>query len=431
MTLPILKMAVIGALGLWSALLMNKGIANFHDGLRPVMPEFLGGRMSRAELTAIAFGISLGFVVGISPLTLATGIILTHIVLLPTDVIGAASPKTWIAALGGLVWGLLVVLGLQGIYTAVDKLPVNFLAPLASLALPLIFAFPVFPTIAVGYQFGVVPGLVTLGLAGLARQLVVKFGTITVAGIKVSLSGDAAAMLVGMLALVFYAVQKDRRNNVGEGASSHEAFFSSQAARIRKNLPYIAVQGALLAAATRLGMFGWNIMDAQAAASGKFVEAGVASIALALGFLPLIATTALATGVYQAVGLCFVFPAAYFSPNPVVAAIAGAAVISVEVLLLEQIGNLLDRYPTLRESADSLRASMEKVVTLALLAGSMMAADKMMPGGMGYFLVAGLVVLNEIAGKKITQMAAAPMAAILVGILANILVVIGIMPPVK
>jgi len=54
-----------------------------------------------------------------------------------------------------------------------------------------------------------------------------------------------------------------------------------------------------------------------------------------------------------------------------------------------------------------------------------------MPGGMGYFLVAGLVVLNEIAGKKITQMAAAPMAAILVGILANILVVIGIMPPVK
>lgn len=431
MTLPLLKMAVIGALGLWSALLMNKGIANFHDGLRPVMPEFLGGRMSRAELTAIAFGISLGFVVGVSPLTLATGIILTHIVLLPTDVIGAASPKSWIAAVGGLVWGLLVVLGLQGVYTAVDKLPVNFLAPLATLALPLIFAFTVFPTIAVGYQFGVVPGLITLGLAGLARQLVVKYGTITVAGINVALSGDAAAMLVGMLALVYYAVRQDRRNNVGDEASRHEAFFSSQAARIRKNLPYIAVQGALLAAATRLTLFGWTVMDAQAAASGKFVEAGVASIALALGFVPLIATTALATGVYQAVGLCFVFPAAYFSPNPIVAAIAGAAVISLEVLLLEQIGNLLDRYPTLRESADSLRASMEKVVTLALLAGSMMAADKMMPGGMGYFLVAGMVVLNEIAGKKITQMAAAPMAAILVGILANILVVIGLMPPVK
>lgn len=46
-----------------------------------------------------------------------------------------------------------------------------------------------------------------------------------------------------------------------------------------------------------------------------------------LGFVPLIATTALATGVYAVAGFTFVYAVGYLSPNPMVAAVLGAVVI--------------------------------------------------------------------------------------------------------
>lgn len=431
-----LKLISVLLLGGWSAFLMNKGIANFHDGLRPVMPEWLAGRMSRRELAAIAFAISLGFVVGISPLTLATGIILTHIILLPTDVIGAASPNWPVAAAGGVAWSALVFFSLQGFYNVVGQLPVNFLAPLALLAMPLVLAFTAFPAVAVGFQFGAGPGVIAVSLSLLVREVVARFAAVTVAGTKINLSADGAAMLTGMLVLVWYAISRDLKARRTPGATAETAAtaeagtltFGANVKRLRGNIYYLMVQGALLAFATRLFAFSWTVLDATAVSQGKLVEAAIVSLALAAGFFPLIATTALTTGVYQAVGLCLVFPAAYLSPNPWVAAVAGAIVFGLEILLLGVIGQFLDRYPSLREAGDSLRGAMEKVVTVALIAGSMVAADKMMPGGGGYFIVAGLVALNELTGQRIYSMATAPMAAIGVGILANILVVVGIMP---
>ncbi|WP_256201191.1 YhfT family protein [Thermoanaerobacter thermocopriae] len=49
--------------------------------------------------------------------------------------------------------------------------------------------------------------------------------------------------------------------------------------------------------------------------------------------------------------------------------------------------------------------------------------------GLGIFIVIGLYLLNEIAGRPIVRMAVGPVAAILVGILANILAVFGLYVP--
>ena len=46
---------LIAAIGALAAFLTNRGIAVFNDGLRPVMPEFVEGRMTRKELAATAF----------------------------------------------------------------------------------------------------------------------------------------------------------------------------------------------------------------------------------------------------------------------------------------------------------------------------------------------------------------------------------------
>lgn len=72
--------------------------------------------MSIAELVSIAIAISLGFVVGFGiPFTLATGIILIYLLLLPTDVIGVASPKPWLAMIFSIAWGVLIVGGVVGV----------------------------------------------------------------------------------------------------------------------------------------------------------------------------------------------------------------------------------------------------------------------------------------------------------------------------
>jgi hypothetical protein len=62
---------------------------------------------------------------------------------------------------------------------------------------------------------------------------------------------------------------------------------------------------------------------------------------------------------------------------------------------------------------------MSKVLEIALLVGGMNAANAILPG-FGFFFVAGLYILNEIADQPIVRMAVGPTAAILVGIIANI-----------
>ena len=78
--MKIILMAIIGAL---AAILANKGVAVFNDGLRPIMPEFLEGRMDRKALAATSFAMSFGLVIGFGiPISLAATIILIHSVLL-------------------------------------------------------------------------------------------------------------------------------------------------------------------------------------------------------------------------------------------------------------------------------------------------------------------------------------------------------------
>ncbi|MIP07744.1 hypothetical protein YY63_26160, partial [Salmonella enterica subsp. enterica] len=95
------------------------------------------------------------------------------------------------------------------------------------------------------------------------------------------------------------------------------------------------------------------------------------------GFVPMIATTALATGVYAVAGFTFVFVVGYLVPNPWLAAILGALVISAEVLLLRSIGKWLGRYPSVRNASDNIRNAMNMLMEVALLIGSIFAAIKM------------------------------------------------------
>ncbi len=161
-------------------------------------------------------------------------------------------------------------------------------------------------------------------------------------------------------------------------------------------------------------------------ADGNLTDAGFAALARAIGFVPLIASTAIATGVYGPVGMTFVFAVGLFVTNPILAGIIGAGVIGAEVFLLDRAAALLDKFPGLRNAGENIRNAMTRLLEVALLVGGMNAANAIVPG-LGFLVVVGLYIINDIAGRPVVRMAVGPIAAILVGVLANILGLIGLL----
>ena len=97
----------------------------------------------------------------------------------------------------------------------------------------------------------------------------------------------------------------------------------------------------------------------------------------------------------------------------------------VEVQLLSLIAKGLDKFPGIREMGEHIRTAMNRVLEIALLIGGAMASEQIAPG-IGFFWVIGILLLNKKAKKPIVEMAVGPIAAVSLGILVNILNLIGL-----
>ena len=419
---------VIALLGALSAILVNQGIAVFNDGFRAIVPEFLEGRMNRKALAATSFAISFGLVIGFGiPVSIAASIILVHSILLGTDIIGTFCPsgKKGIVLSGavGAIYGIGIVYGLQFVVDLFAKLPVNFLEPLKMVGTPITVAFAVFPALVVAYQFGYKKGLITGIIALLVRQVTVVYGTFKIGENTIKLDQEGMALLAGMIIMIAFAMKEKPDENATKVDLT--AIFAERVKRIKKNLPILAVMGGLISAATSLCLLAGDPISLNLLAEGKNVEAAMTAFARGIGFIPLVATTAISTGVYAPAGMTFVFVVGLLISNPLIAFIAGAAVMAIEILLLDILAKLMDKFPGVRKCGDNIRTAMSKVLEVALLVGGMMAAQAMAPG-FGLFMVVGLYVLNKTSKKPIVDMAVGPVGAIGVGILINILYLIGL-----
>jgi len=421
-----LIIALIGALG---AIMANKGIAVFNDGLRPIMPEHIEGRMTRKELAATSFAMSFGLVIGFGiPFSLTASIILIHCILLGTDIIGTFSPDgkkgLVVSGIVGALYGVGILVGLEGIVKAFALLPVNFMGSLGEVGKPIVIAFAAFPALATGYQYGAKKGLVNLFFSMIARQIAIIVSPLKVGTVSININPEGAALIVGMAILLFFAM----REKSDEEAIDLVSIFSERVKRIKRNIPLLMVMGGLVAAATSMNLMAGDPISLNLMKEGQYLDAGFAALARGIGFIPLVASTAIATGVYAPVGMTFVFAIGLFVRNPILAAILGAAAIGIEVLFLGGIAGFLDKFPGLRKSGDNIRSAMSKLLEVALLVGGMNAANAIAPG-IGYFIVIGLYILNDIAGKPVVRMAVGPIAAILVGVIVNILAVVGLFTP--
>lgn len=418
-------------IGAVAAVLANLNIAVFNDGLRPIVGEHIEGRLKRRELGLTAFAMSFGLVIGFGiPFTITASIILIHSILLGTDIIGLITPKNkWgtpvAAVVGGLYgWGLLA--GLDGFVALFEHLPVNFLEPMGAVGTPVVVTFMAFPALAVAMQFSIKKGVLTFIVAALVRQLAVfvnDSGFISIGGNVINLNQEGMALIAGMIFLFGYAMREKSEDGTSVDLAS---IFSEKVKAIKKNVAFFMVIGALIAGATNLLLMAGDPISLSLLAEGKQTDAGIAAAARAIGFIPLVASTAIATGVYSPVGFTLIFVVGLFSPNVWIAVIIGAIVIFLEVMLLGSIAKFLDNYPGVRNSGENIRSAMTRLIEVALLIGGANAANAIAPG-FGFFFIAGFYLLNEIAGRPIVRMAVGPVGAIAVGIIANILVALGIM----
>ncbi|MEU5286787.1 YhfT family protein [Streptomyces sp. NPDC020755] len=416
-----------------TAFIAHMALAVFNDGVRPFLLDFIQGRTTRSATTAVSFGLSAGFIFGLgAPMALSTGVLNPWLLFLPTDILGMLSPKKWLAPILGGAWGAVVVFGLNGANNIAHDLPVDFLTAMQQMSTPILFLFTLFPVLAITKQFGRKWG----GIAGVVELALV----VMTMKLWPTMFAGALAMAVGVLMLIGLAVSKDLRQRradraagVGEEVTGDDpmaSLFSASATRLRKYLPLFMLLGAGVCVLAQMHIFGGGEATSFLIAKGQYAEAAQVDFYRVFGFIPLIATTALASGAYGIAGFTLVYPIGYLMPNPFLAAVVGALVFAAEVLALSWIGKVLGKLPSVRDSSEHLRSAIGDTLQLAILFGSLMAANAM-GGGLGILVVGGLYLLNESMGRPIVRMAAAPAAVIVGGVLLNILYWLDLFTPVK
>lgn len=420
------KVAVLGLLSLWAAVLANKSIAVYHDGIRPIMGEYIEGRMKRSELMGISFAMSFGVVIGFGlPFSLVNQVILIHSILLGTDVIGISSPNPYAAGFFGAVYGIGLTLGLGWVVDLIKSLPINIIDSLMLIGDPIVISFSVLPALAVAYQFGSKKGIFTLAASGLARVIIAKINPIMINDSQISISTDGIALAVGMIILLVCAVVASNKDRAENTDNSKMVLFTEKSERIKRNLLPLMIMGALISLGASLHFIGGSPVDVTLLSRGQISEAAMIAFIKVIAYMPLVVTTGLISGVWATAGICDWLFALGYLVNPIAAPFVGAVGMGAEVFGVKYLAKILDKYPEIRKSGDHIRTAMTQILEVTLLVGGMMAANSMAPT-FGFFLVTGLYIVNTISGTRVVKMAVGPLGAILVGILVNIFALTGL-----
>jgi len=430
-----LTVIVMAALGGICTYLANQNIAVFHDGLRPIFPQYLDGKMDRKTLFATSFALSFGLVIGFGlPTSVAGKIIIVHTIMLACDIFGTMLPddkkSAIISTAIGAVFGVLLLYGMQTIIDIFANLPIDFTGSLGTVGGLITLAFCVFPAIAVAYQAGFTKGAIVLAITMLTKHIITLHGTFRMNDLTISLNSDGMALLVSIIAMIVVAAT-DKKTNSAQAGSAF-AIFEKNIDRIKKNMLILGLSGGIVAVATTLLLIAEGPASLQLTADGLYTEAAMVALGRTLGFIPLVMTTAIISGVYSPAGTKAVHVPALLFINMGIMGLAGSFVVGalimmLEVLLLGFIAKGMDKFPGMKELGDNTRTAMSKVLDLALLVGGMMAANQIAPT-IGYIWVIGLHFLNQTAKKPISPMAIGPIGAISMGIIVNILHLIGLFP---
>jgi hypothetical protein len=409
------EVLVVGALGAAAALAVNRTVAAYHDGLRTSLRDLLTGEVTRKDLSKYSFGISFGFVVAYAlPLSLASGIVVIHLVLLGIDYIGIRFRHPLVATAVGALYGGVVSLGVGLLFDAMQKLP-DFSSSAVLLWQPMLAAIPLLPAIAAGHQHGFRWGAVamgaTLGLWGATTAGSRALGNDHWDAVT---HGALAAFTMTSVVLVVVAWRMPGAESTGLD------FFTDKIARIRAAWPYLIPVAALIAAAAAQGSIAGEPAQLSAAGAGEDGLAGAAALLTAVSYFPVQGMTGLVSGIWSPNGYADWFLAAGFlAPTPLIAAAAGAALMAVELLTLKKAARVLTGRPGITSLGHAIRDSMDGVPHLALVAGGVLAATAA-GGPAGAVVVIGASALNDIKGRPVMPLAVPVIAFLAVAVVSGL-----------
>ena len=325
----------------------------------------------------------------------------------------------------GAIYGAVCMFGTTLINSVFTSLPYNFLEDLTQITTPALPLFCLYPAIAIAGQFGTRPGVITGAIEAIVYIICTIVGKITIGRVGIYLYPYTFSMFIGMCCLIFIAIKKSKESDGIDYTSEEENLFTKNIKRIQSNWGYLCIQGALNALAIKiLAQTYQPYVLASALEANDMSVFYLTMIGVILAFIPLIVSTSLATGVYQAVGLTTVMLVGTLAPTWFWAFVFGFVAEWIELRLLGLFGGVLSKFPELSKSSDHIRNGMMSCLTLALTVGSFLAANQTW-GSVGITIVGAFYVLNEITGQKIPKMAVGPIGAVVVGVVYNIVVVLG------
>lgn len=401
---------IIPLLCAFASLVTHMNLACFHDGIRPIMPQIERGLMDRKEGKKRSYDLSTGFIASVGiPFTILTSLFNPWLLFLPTDILGVSSKNKIIAFLKGLLWGLIITLAFYILEVSKTYIKLDPRLYLPSIGPMIMGIIAILPLIIILDRYKLKKALISF---------VVTLFTSVVLDYYLSVPYQTSIFLVSFCILFVLIVNIEKREK-DELDEDDMFMFEKQIEKVKKSTIYLVPIGVLLGVGASGGFIaGSEVSLFNLASDSTFTS--MAELLRVFAFVPLLATTAMSTGIVSVGGYTLVFASTYFIPNIYIGGLVGGLVIILEAYTLEKLGKLLLIYPNLREVADVIRNNMNKVMELALLIISVFLSYKI-SGALGISILLFLYYINDICGKKILKIGIGPLALLVTTIIVNII----------
>jgi hypothetical protein len=416
--LSLTAVLVFGLLAASSALAVHKTAAVYHDGLRTSVPELWKQQRPRVDLAKYSYSIGIGFILAYAvPYSLATGIVVIHIILLSSDVLGLWFQQVWAVIASSFLFGAAATVVIWAAAFGLQQLP-GFGDALDQMFAPVAATFPFLVAVAIAHQFGLRWGIGAAVLTLAAWRL---FATV-LDGADSGLSTESGAMALGLMTVVMLASAFFGQASPYPGDEPYVEGIQ----RVRRHWPYLVVPPVLITVAAAEGWLAGEPLQLVLLAVGSPEAAAAVAFFAAVAFVPLIAMTGSVSGVWNQDGYPdWYLGAGYLVREPVGAVAAGLALVAVELGSLRRVMRLLLTRPRLHGIGSAARDALDVVPGVSVLAGAVVAAADL-SGALGAGIVVLVYAFNEAKGRPVMPMAVPVFGFLMVALTADALQALGV-----
>jgi hypothetical protein len=416
--LSLAAVLLFGLLAASSALAVHKTAAVYHDGLRTSVPELWLNQRPRLDLAKYSYAIGIGFVLAYAlPYSLATGIMVIHIILLSSDVLGLWFQRTWTVLAASFLFGAAATVVIAVAAFGLQQLP-DYEGALQTMFAPVAATFPFLVAVAIAHQFGVRWGAAAAVLTLAAWRLLET----ALHGSDSDLSVHSGALTLALMTILMVATAFTGPRNPAVG----DELYAAGVKRVRGNWKFLVLPPVLITVAASQGWLAGEPLQLVLLAVGSPEAAAAVALYSVVAFVPLIAMSSAVSGVWNQDGYPdWYLAAGYLVREPVGAVAAGLALVAVELGSLRRVMQHLMTRPRLHGIGSAARDALDVVPGVSILAGAVMAA-----AGLGGVVGAGIVVVmyafNEAKGRPIMPMAVPVFGFLAVALTSDALQALGV-----